>query len=159
MPTNQPIIPGVPTPGDPKCALTFCGRITAQVNCIKYIVQQTNACIDIQFFNAEGKPLNLDNFCDLHIQLFDELDCVVANFWWPDVPSGSRGFLIDILQFTDTTGRIHNEGMVRICLTKACTSTSPGPLFAEIQLTTCGGNTGDPTGVGPTGEYPTGGSP
>jgi len=152
-----PIIPGVPTPSDPQCSLTYCGRIIAQVDCIKYIMQGTTACIDIQLFGSDDLPLNLDNFCDIHIQLTNELECVVANFWWPDIPSGSKGFLIDILQYTDTSGVIHNEGLLRICLSAECTKVSPGNVLAEILLTECaGGNTGDPTGVGPTGALPTG---
>lgn len=150
------IIPGVGTPSDPSCALTLCGRIIAQVDCIKYIMQGTSACIDIQFFGADGKPLDLDRFCDIQIQLTNEFECVVANFWYPDIPSGARGFLLDILQYTDTSGTIHNKGIIRICLTSACTKTSPGNIFAEILLTECAnGNTGDPTGVGPTGAFPT----
>jgi len=142
-----PIIPGVPTPSDPQCALTYCGRIIAQVDCIKYIVQGTSACIDIQLFNANDQPLDLDTICDIHVQLTNELDCVIANFWYPDVPSGSKGFLIDILQFTDTSGVIHNEGLIRVCLPSTCTNTSPGNISAEILLTECGGNTGTlPTG-------------
>ena len=156
MAINRPIIPGVPTPSDPKCALTFCGRIIAQVNCITYIMQGTTACIDIQLFGTDDKPLDLTQFCNIHLQLFNELDCVVANFWWPSIPSGSKGFLIDILQYTDSKGKIHNKGMIRICLSAACTKTTPGGLFAEILLTECAGNTGDPTGVGPTGSFPTG---
>jgi len=153
-----PIIPGVPTPSDPQCSLTYCGRIIAQVDCIKYIMQGTTACIDIQLFGSNDLPLNLDNICDIQIQLTNELECVVANFWWPSIPSGSKGYLIDILQFTDTSGVIHNEGLIRICLSAACTkATGPGNISAEILLTECAsGNTGDPTGVGPTGEFPTG---
>ena len=156
-----PIIPGVPTPSDPQCSLTYCGRIIAQVDCIKYIMQGTTACIDIQLFGNNDLPLNLDNFCDIHIQLTNELECVVTNFWYPDIPSGAKGFLIDILQFTDTSGVIHNEGLIRICLSAACTAaTGPGAISAEILLTECaGGNyptTYDPTGVGPTGALPTG---
>ena len=158
MAGRVPIIPGVPTPSDPQCALTYCGRIIAQVYCIKYIVQGTSACIDIQLFNANDQPLNLDTICDIHVQLTNELECVIANFWYPNVPSGSKGYLIDILQFTDTSGVIHNEGLIRICLPSTCTHTSPGNISAEILLTECGGNTGDTgvTGVGPTGTLPTG---
>lgn len=157
MASRVPIIPGVPTPSDPQCALTYCGRIAAQVDCIKYILQGTTACIDIQLFGADDKTLNLNNFCDIHIQLTNELECVIANFWWPTIPSGSKGYLMDILQFTDTSGVIHNEGLIRICLTAECTKVSPGNVFAEILLTECAsGNTGDPTGVGPTGTLPTG---
>ena len=125
MAGRVPIIPGVPTPSDPQCALTYCGRIIAQVDCIKYIVQGTSACIDIQLFNANDQPLNLDTICDIHVQLTNELECVIANFWYPNVPSGSKGYLIDILQFTDTSGVIHNEGLIRICLPSTCTHTSP----------------------------------
>ena len=148
MASRVPIIPGVPTPSDPQCSLTYCGRIIAQIDCIKYIMQGTTACIDIQLFGADDLPLNLDNFCDIQIQLTNELECVVANFWWPSIPSGSKGFLIDILQFTDTSGIIHNEGLIRICLSASCTkATGPGAISAEILLTECpGGNTGDPTG-------------
>jgi len=155
-----PIIPGVPTPSDPQCALTYCGRIIAQVDCIKWIVQGTSACIDIQLFNANDKPLNLDTICDIQVQLTNELECVVVNFWYPDVPSGSKGFLIDILQYTDTSGTIYNEGLIRICLPSSCTYVSPGNIMAEILLTECGGNTGETgvTGVGPTGTLPTGSS-
>lgn len=35
--------------GDPTCAVTICGRLIAQVDCIKYIMQGTSVCIDIQF--------------------------------------------------------------------------------------------------------------
>ncbi len=142
------IIPGVPTPSDPTCALTICGSIIAQVDCIKYIMQGTSACIDIQFFSADEKPLDLDRFCDIQIQLTNELDCVVANFWYPDIPSSARGFLLNILQYTDTSGKIHNEGIIRICLTSICTKTSPGNIFTEILLTECANvNTGNPTGT------------
>jgi len=156
--SRVPIIPGVPTPSDPQCSLTYCGRIIAQVDCIKYIMQGTTACIDIQLFGSNDLPLNLNNFCDIQIQLTNELECVIANFWYPDVPVGSKGFLIDILQFTDDSGVIHNEGLIRICLSAACTkATGPGAISAEILLTECaGGNTGDPTGVGPTGAFPPG---
>ena len=152
MAGRVPIITGVPTPSDPQCSLTYCGRIIAQVDCIKYIMQGTTACIDIQLFGANDLPLNLDNICDIHIQLTNELECVVANFWYPDIPSGSKGFLIDVLQFTDTSGVIHNEGLIRICLSAECTKVSPGNIFAEILLTECANeNTGDPTGYLPTG--------
>ena len=131
------IIPGVPTPSDPTCALTVCGSIIAQVDCIKYIMQGTSACIDIQFFAADGTPLDLDRFCDIQIQLTNEFDCVVANFWYPDVPTGSRGFDIEILQYTTTGGHIVNKGLLRICLSASCTLTSPTSIFAEILLKEC----------------------
>ena len=156
---RRPIIPGVPTPSDPQCALTYCGRIAAQVDCIKYIMQGTTACIDIQLFGSDDKPLDLDDFCDIQIQLTNELECVIANFWWPDIPSGAKGLLIDILQYSDTDGKIYNKGLLRICLTANCTKVSPGNIFAEILLTECAdANTGETaiTGVGPTGAFPTG---
>ena len=131
------IIPGVPTPSDPTCALTICGRIIAQVDCIKYIMQGTSACIDIQFFGADGQPLDLDNFCEMQIQLTNELECVIANFWYPSVPTGSKGFDIEILQYTTTGGHIVNKGLLRICLSTNCTLTSPGSVFAEIILKEC----------------------
>ena len=78
---NTPIIPGVPTPisGDPKCALTLCGRIIAQVDCVIIIMQGTNGCIDIQFFGKDGKPLDLTRFSEIQIMLYNEFDCTVAN--------------------------------------------------------------------------------
>ena len=134
---NTPIIPGVPTPasGDPKCALTLCGRIIAQVDCIKVIMQGTSACIDIQFFGKDSKPLDLARFTEIQIMLYNEFDCTVANFWYPDVPTGCKGFTMTILQYTDAKGRIHNEGLVRICLDSACTKISPTAISAEILLT------------------------
>ena len=131
------IIPGVPTPSDPTCALTICGRIIAQVDCIKYIMQGTSACIDIQLFGADGKPLDLDRFCEIQIQLTNELECVIANFWYPDVPTGSKGFDIQILQYTSTGGHIINKGLLRICLSANCTFVSTGAVFAEIILKEC----------------------
>jgi len=131
------IIPGVPTPSDPTCALTICGRIIAQVDCIKYIMQGTTACIDIQFFGADGQPLDLDNFCEMQIQLTNEFECVIANFWYPGVPTGSKGFDIEILQYTTTGGHIVNKGLLRICLSANCTLTSPGAVSAEILLKEC----------------------
>ena len=67
--------------------------------------------------------------------LYNEFDCTIANFWWPDVPTGCKGFIMDILQYTDAKGVVHNEGMIRICLDPACTKTSPSSIFAEILLT------------------------
>jgi hypothetical protein len=131
------IIPGVPTPSDPTCALTVCGSIIAQVDCIKYIMQGTSACIDIQFFDADGTPLDLNRFCDIQIQLTNEFDCVVVNFWYPGVPTGSKGFDIEILQSTTTGGHIVNKGLLRICLFDNCTLTSPSSIFAEILLKEC----------------------
>ena len=149
------IIPGVPTPSDPSCALTICGSIIAQVDCIKYIMQGTSACIDIQFFGSDEKPLDLDRFCDIQIQLTNEFDCVVANFWYPGVPTGSRGFDIEVLQYTTTGGHIVNKGLLRICLSNNCTLTSPGAIFAEILLRECllTGEQGILTGVPTPTEY------
>ena len=135
---NTPIIPGVPTPinGDPTCALTLCGKIIAQVDCIIVIMQGTDGCIDIQFFGKDGTLLDLTNYTSLQIMLYNEFDCTVANFWWPDIPTGCKGFLMTILQYTDAKGIIHNKGKVRICLSAACTkSMSPSSIFAEILLT------------------------
>lgn len=152
------ITPKVPTSGDPTCVLTICSRIIAQVDCIKYVMQGTSACIDIQFFESDGTPLNLDRFCDIQIQLTNEYDCVVVNFWHPTVLTGSRGFEIDILQYITTNGEIVNKGLLRICLSDVCTLTSPGAIFAEILLKEClltGEEqilTGVPTPTGADGE-------
>jgi len=133
---NTPIIPGVPTPksGDPNCALTYCGRIIAQVDCIVIIMQGTTACIDIQFFDKDGLPLDLSKFTEIQIMLYNEFDCTVANFWWPAIPTGCKGLLMTILQYTKN-GVIYNKGKIRICLDAACTKTSPSAIFAEILLT------------------------
>jgi hypothetical protein len=138
------IIPGVPTPqsGDPTCVLSICGRIIAQVDCIVYIMQGTTGCIDIQLFDKDGQPLDLTQFSDIQIQLFNEFECVIANFWYPSIPTGSRGFLIEILQYTNQSGRIINKGLLRICLSRECTATIPSAIFAEILLTKPGSVTG-----------------
>jgi hypothetical protein len=70
---NTPIIPGVPTPasGDPKCALTLCGKIIVQVDCIIEIMQGTDGCIDLQFFGKDGKPLDLRRFTSIRIILYN----------------------------------------------------------------------------------------
>ena len=128
------VIPRVPTANDPTCVLTICGSIIAQVNCIRYIMQGTGACIDIQFFNSDGTPLDLDRFSNIQIQLTDELGCVVANFWYPSVPAGSRGFSIKVLQYLTTDGHIADKGLLRICLPSKCTIISPSSVFAEIFL-------------------------
>lgn len=140
------IIPGVPTPasGDPKCVLSVCARIIAQVDCIVYILQGTTACIDIQLFDADGLPLDLRRFREIQVLLFDDLECTVANFWWPSVPTGCRGFVIEILQHENTAGDIVNEGLIRICLDSTCTGISPGNIFAELRLVEDKGVTGAP---------------
>ena len=58
-------------------------------------------------------------------------------------------FPIEILQYTTTDGTIHHKGLIRICLTKECTSViGPGALFAEILLTeTETGGAEDITGI------------
>ena len=118
-----------------KCALTLCGRIIAQVDCVKIIMQGTNGCIDLQFFGEDNKPLDLTKFTEIQIMLYNEFDCTIANFWWPSIPTGCKGLLMTILQYTDAKGVIHNKGMIRICLDPACTKTSPTGIFAEILLT------------------------
>jgi hypothetical protein len=131
------IIPGVPTPrqGDPKCVLSTCARLIAQVDCILQIMQGTTGCIDIQLFDVDGLPLNLDYVSELRVMLFDEVECTVADFYYPSVPSGCTGFDIQFLQETDTAGNIINEGLIRICLDKACTSIGPGAIYAELLIT------------------------
>lgn len=143
------IIPGVPTPqkGDPTCVLSQCARLIAQVDCIVYILQGTTACIDIQLFSGDGQPLDLRRFKEIQVMLFDELECTAANFWWPNVPTGCRGFEIEILQYEDTAGRIFNEGLIRLCLDSSCTGRSPGQLFAELRLTEDPAFTGQPTQI------------
>jgi hypothetical protein len=100
-------------------------------------MQGTSACIDIQLFGADGTPLDLDQFCEMQIQLTSELECVIANFWYPSVPTGSKGFDIEILQYTTTNGHIVNKGLLRICLSTNCTLTTTGAVFAEIILKEC----------------------
>jgi hypothetical protein len=131
------IIPGVPTPrtGDPTCVLSQCARLIAQVDCIVYILQGTTACIDIQLFNGDGQLLDLRRFSEIQVMLFDELDCTAANFWWPSVPTGCRGFVLEILQTEVTDGRILDEGLIRLCLDTTCTGRSPGAVYAELRLT------------------------
>lgn len=146
------IIPGVPTPrtGDPTCVLSTCARIIAQVDCVLNVLQGATGCIEIQLFNKEGKPLDLDRFSEMHVMLYDELECVVANFFWPNVPTGCTGHLIEILQRTTSTGTIVDKGLIKVCLSKECTSRSPGKIFAEIRLTepaTETGGTDDIIGV------------
>lgn len=116
------------------CALTLCGRIFAQVDCIKYIMQGTSACIDIQFFNVDKKHLDLRDFSDIQIQLTNDFDKPVINFWYPSVPSGSGGSDIIILQETTTGGNIIDKGLIRICIPIESTYTTPGSIFAEIIL-------------------------
>jgi hypothetical protein len=128
------VIPGVPVAGDPTCVLTVCGKIIAQVDCIKYILQGTYACIDIQFFNENQELLDLDDYHNIQVQLTNELECVVVNYWYPTVPTGSTGFIIEILQHTLTDGRVMNKGLLRLCLSNECTLTSPSLIFAEILL-------------------------
>jgi len=143
------IIPGVPTPssGDPTCVLSQCARLIAQVDCVAYILQGTTACIDIQLFDGNGQPLDLRRFREIQVMLFDDLECTVANFWWPSVPTGCRGFEIEILQTEDTAGHIQNEGLIRVCLDTSCTGRSPGSIFAEIRLTEDPLVTGQPVQV------------
>jgi len=143
------IIPGVPTPqsGDPTCVLSQCARLIAQVDCVAYIMQGTTACIDIQLFSGDGQPLDLRKFSQIQALLFDELDCTVANYWWPQVPSGCRGFELEILQTEDTAGHIQDGGLIRLCLDSSCTGRSPGSIFAELRLTEDPLVTGQPAQV------------
>ncbi len=124
-----------PITGAPTCALTLCGKIIAQVDCIIVIMQGTDGCIDIQFFDKDGKLLDLSKYTEIQIMLYNEFDCTVANFWWPSIPTGCKGLLMTILQYTDSKGVIHNKGKIRICLDPACTKASPSAIFAEILLT------------------------
>jgi hypothetical protein len=110
-------------------------------------MQGITACIDIQLFSGDGQPLDLRRFSQIQALLFDELDCTVANYWWPQVPSGCRGFELEILQTEDTDGRIHDEGLIRLCLDSSCTGRSPGAVYAELRLTEDPLVTGQPVQV------------
>ena len=129
------IIPGVPTPSDPSCSLSYCARVTAQVDCIQYITQGSTRCVDIQFFGTDGNPLNLDNYTLIQVSLFNELEYPVANYYYPGVPTGQcSGFLIEILQDTDTSGNITDEGLLRICISSDISRRFVGTLYAEVRL-------------------------
>lgn len=121
--------------GDLTCVLSTCTEIIAQVDCIINILQGATGCVDIQFFDKYGEALDLDRFSEIQVFLYDELECGLVNFWYPDVPTGEKGYLIEILQTVDTNGNYTNKGLIRVCLDKGCTSTSPGRIFAEIRLT------------------------
>ena len=139
------IIPGVPAPhsGDPKCVISVCARIIAQVDCIIYILQGTTACVHIQLFNSLGEPLDLNSITQMQVLLYNDLDCPIANFWWPSIPTGCKGFEIEILQHTITDGIIVDEGLIRVCLDSSCTGTSPGNIFAELRIVEDIGTTGE----------------
>lgn len=124
----------VHNPKDSICSLAICSRIFAQVDCIKYIMQGTSNCIDIQLFGLDEKPLDLTKFSTIQIQLINEIEAVVANFWYPTVPSGAKGFDLEILQYNTTSGNTVNKGLIRICLPTNATYTTPGSIFAEILL-------------------------
>jgi hypothetical protein len=128
-------IPGAPQSSDPSCTISLCGRVIAQVNCVLILLQGNTGCIDVQLFDKDGTPLDLTQLSNIELQLFNELDCVVANFWYPSVPTGSRGFAIDILQYTTSNQNIANKGLIRICLSQECTSVLPSAIFAELRLT------------------------
>lgn len=120
---------------DITCTLSVCGRVIAQVDCVLNILQATTGVIDFQLFDKDGNPLDLSELSMIEIQLFNELDCVIANFWYPMIPTGSKGFLLEILQYTDQNNNIINKGLLRIFLSKECTSISPSAIFAELRLT------------------------
>jgi hypothetical protein len=127
------IIPGVPVP-EYSCSLSTCATLIAQVNCVLTLLQGTTGCIQIQLFGADKLPLNNDDIASMQIMLFNEFDCVVANFFYPEVPTGCRGFVAESLQYEVTGGTIVNEGLWQICLLSACTSTVPSSIFAELRL-------------------------
>jgi len=139
-----------PRLGDPSCVLSTCERLIAQVSCISQIMQGTTGCIDIQLFDVDGLPLDLETVSELRLMLFDEIECVVADFYYPSIPSGCKGFFIDFLQENDTEGNIIDEGLIRICLDKESTSVGPGGIFSEIVITLNEHVTGS---TGSTGDY------
>jgi len=79
----------------------------------------------------------------MQVLLYNDLDCPVANFWWPSIPTGCKGFEIEILQHTITDGIIVDEGLIRVCLDSSCTGTSPGNIFAELRIVEDIGTTGE----------------
>tara|TARA_R110001592_G_scaffold162601_1_gene396210 strand:+ start:15044 stop:15523 length:480 start_codon:yes stop_codon:yes gene_type:complete len=120
--------------GDLTCVLSTCTKIIAQVSCVTNILQGATGCMEIQFFGKDGLPLDIDRFTEIQILLYNELDCGIINFWHPAVPSGKTGAIIDVLQ-TLNAGIYTKKGLVKICLSKTCTATSPANIFAEIRLT------------------------
>lgn len=119
---------------DETCALTTCKQIIAQVNCISYIMQGTDACINIQFFDIDGHPLDISNFCSIQSLLFNELDCPISNFIFTGNQLEDN---ITILQYQEND-RIYNKGLIQICLSSELTaSILPGQLFIELLMATC----------------------
>lgn len=121
--------------GDSTCVLSLCSTVTAQVDCIKQFLQGSTGCIDIQFFDVDGFQLDLDDYDLIKILIFNEFDCPIITYYWPGKPTGEcEGFLLEVLQHTDTAGNVFDKGLVRICFPAEVTKTSPGSLFAEIRL-------------------------
>jgi hypothetical protein len=126
------IIPGVPTP-KVVCGISPCASIYAQVSCLLMLLQGTTGCIDIQLFDKDKLPLNSDDIQSMQIMLFNEFNCVIAEYYYPVIPELCQGYLIESLQYV-FNGHIIDEGLFRICLTESVTSTIPSAIFAEIRL-------------------------
>jgi hypothetical protein len=126
------IIPGVPTP-KAVCGISPCASIYAQVSCLLMLLQGTTGCVDIQLFDKDKLPLNSDDIQSMQIMLFNEFNCVIAEYYYPVIPELCQGYLIESLQYV-FNGHIINEGLFRICLSESVTSTIPSAIFAEIRL-------------------------
>jgi hypothetical protein len=130
MANNVPSVPLTQV----SCVLSTCAKIFAQVNCTLTLLQGTTGCIDIQLFGANRLPLNNDSIASMQIMLFNEYDCVVSNFFYPNVPLGCKGFIANSLQYEVTGSHLVNEGIWQICLSSECTSTVPSSIYAELRI-------------------------
>lgn len=137
-----------PNKGNSSCVASLCNSILAYVDCTLVVLQGANGCIDIQFLNSDQTALDLGNVSNLEILLFNEFECTVGRYFYPSIPSGCTGEIIEILQETNSAGEIINEGLVRICLSSSDTQISPGTIYAEIMITLTTEETGGSSIIG-----------
>ena len=120
---------------NPQCVVSTCLTIQAYVDCVLKIAQGASACVDIQLANANGTPLDVNEWDRIDILLYDEYDCPIANYAWPTSETGCPAYLIDILQTENTDGIISNKGLIEICLSPVMTAQiQPSKIYAEIRL-------------------------
>ena len=123
-------------------AISNCQQITAFVDCIPSIYQGTDYYYEIQLFDEDGEPLDLNQIDGIFMCLYTD-GYNYGTYQWP-LPTDTVSEPIIIIQSEDTSGMI-DVGIIGFNITSEMSAKFlTGNLFAEIKFKEESETTGNP---------------
>lgn len=111
-------------------AISYCETLSAFVECVSAFYQGTDQYFEIQLFDEEGFPLDLNDYSEILLHLYTD-GFNYGQFIWPEQ---NDKFPIEIIQDENTDGPF-DVGIIGINITAELSRRFiTGGLFAEIKL-------------------------